>query len=159
MLLTCSATRPPGWPTTDELPDKFLVRWAVVNEPDKKRKTEGAIYIWVTYLSEKTETISESGWKDYLIPFSVTHKSNLRVHQSPYSTEDHKAITRVMGRIINKEKVVGTRKRGDAGGSRGKGKNGKSSKGKDGGTSGGSFSLSDDINFQNLPPTVLPDKK
>ena len=32
-----------GWPSADGLPDKFMVHWIVVEEPDKRTKTGGAI--------------------------------------------------------------------------------------------------------------------
>ena len=39
-----------GWPSADGLPDKFMVHWIVVEEPDKRTKTGGAIYVWATEL-------------------------------------------------------------------------------------------------------------
>lgn len=37
-----------GWPTTEPLPERFLLQWMLVEEPSKNRHTTGAIYLWIT---------------------------------------------------------------------------------------------------------------
>lgn len=39
-----------GWPTPRMLPEKFIIVSAVIEEPNKERGVEGAIYLWVTAL-------------------------------------------------------------------------------------------------------------
>ena len=39
-----------GWPSLVELPDKFLLHFAVIEEPDEELDTEGRIFIWSTDL-------------------------------------------------------------------------------------------------------------
>ena len=39
-----------GWPTPRMLPEKFLINGVVIEEPNKERGVEGAIYVWVTAL-------------------------------------------------------------------------------------------------------------
>ena len=56
-----------GWPSADGLPDKFIVHWIVVEEPDKKTKAPGSIYIWATDLSRDHETPETSGWKKFFL--------------------------------------------------------------------------------------------
>ena len=153
-----------GWPSTAPLPDKFLVHWTVVKEPDKQTKKEGAIYIWETNLSADAQA-QEDGWKKFLISFVVVDTLEPRVHKIPYTIEDHKTADGVNGRIKDGEIVIGHNnggKGGDGkkGDGKGKGKKGKGSQegsGKEG-NGGGSFSLSRDVNFQSLPEPVLPDK-
>lgn len=41
-----------GWPTGEELPEKFLLHFAVVEEPDDELDHEGAIYIWLTAIEQ-----------------------------------------------------------------------------------------------------------
>ena len=39
-----------GWPTPRVLPEKFIINSALIEEPNKERGVEGAIYLWVTSL-------------------------------------------------------------------------------------------------------------
>lgn len=39
-----------GWPSSSELPDKFLLHASVIEEPDSTEGTDGYIYIWTTDL-------------------------------------------------------------------------------------------------------------
>ena len=40
-----------GWPASVTVPDKFLLHYAVVDEPDKKNQQQGHIYLWLTDLA------------------------------------------------------------------------------------------------------------
>ena len=40
-----------GWPSPVATPDKFLLHFAVIEEPDDERGTEGAIFLWLTDLA------------------------------------------------------------------------------------------------------------
>ena len=150
-----------GWPSDDRLPDKFLVHWILVNEPDKKTKEDGDIYIWASTLSGPKEQ-AYGWWKRYLLSFAIQDPDEPRSYRTPYSTEAHKTAGDAVGKIKAGGSVVG-RNNGKGGGSGdgeggkgGKGANGDSGKGQ--GKGGGSFSRSDDISFHDLPDTVLPDK-
>jgi len=39
-----------GWPTPRMLPEKFIIVSAVIEEPNKERGVDGAIYLWATGL-------------------------------------------------------------------------------------------------------------
>lgn len=39
-----------GWPTPRMLPEKFIIVSAVIEEPNKERGVDGAIYLWATAL-------------------------------------------------------------------------------------------------------------
>jgi hypothetical protein len=39
-----------GWPAPNTPPEKFVLLAVVVEEPDKERKRQGALYIWVNAL-------------------------------------------------------------------------------------------------------------
>ena len=40
-----------GWPAAVSLPNKFLLHYAVIEEPDKKTDNQGSIYLWLTDLA------------------------------------------------------------------------------------------------------------
>ena len=44
-----------GWPSKSGLPQEFQLHWAIINEPDKIKNTEGAIYMWITELDNKNK--------------------------------------------------------------------------------------------------------
>ncbi len=44
-----------GWPSKSALPQEFQLHWAIINEPDKIKNTEGAIYMWVTELDNENK--------------------------------------------------------------------------------------------------------
>lgn len=43
-----------GWPTTDDLPHRFVLLSAVFDEPSPTRGHEGAIFIWVNPIEDNT---------------------------------------------------------------------------------------------------------
>ena len=45
-----------GWPSKSSLPKEFQMHWAIINEPNKIKNTEGSIYIWVTALDKENES-------------------------------------------------------------------------------------------------------
>jgi len=156
-----------GWPSSDPLPEKFLVHWIVIKEPDKVTKDDGHIYIWSTNLSGEIKK-EDGGWQQYLLSFGVQDLTEPRAYRMPYTREAHERSNGALTKLKNGELVMG-RNNGKKGNSKGKGKgkgNGKGDgkgkeqgDGKGGGKGGGSFSRSDDISFHDLPDTILPDKE
>ena len=43
--------RAQGWPSTNAVPEKFLLHGAVIEEPDQEKGVTGTIFIWLTDLS------------------------------------------------------------------------------------------------------------
>ncbi|WP_067864298.1 hypothetical protein [Neptuniibacter marinus] len=41
-----------GWPAEVVLPEKFLLHYGVIEEPDEAREVEGSIYMWLTALND-----------------------------------------------------------------------------------------------------------
>ena len=41
-----------GWPTFEELPENFQINWAIIEEPNKRLKKEGSLYLWIVELDE-----------------------------------------------------------------------------------------------------------
>ena len=44
-----------GWPSKSKLPEEFQLHWAIINEPDKIKNTDVAIYMWVTKLNKENK--------------------------------------------------------------------------------------------------------
>ncbi len=44
-----------GWPSESKLPQEFQLHWAIIDEPDKIKNTQGAIYMWITKLDKENK--------------------------------------------------------------------------------------------------------
>jgi hypothetical protein len=63
-----------GWPTPRMLPEKFAIVSAVIEEPNKERGLDGAIYLWITPLdSNRPSTVPRA----YKLPYLKDNHSQL----------------------------------------------------------------------------------
>jgi hypothetical protein len=145
-----------GWPSAEVLPDKFIVHWIVVEEPDKRTRAGGAIYVWATAPSSEKEASDTSAWRRFFLKLSPSNKGQPRAYGLPYSKGRHEESEGVLTQIKAGKTVIG--ERGENEGEEGDGEDGDGNGGPEGRGEGGSFSLSDGITFHNLPPTKLPKK-
>lgn len=143
-----------GWPSSNSLPEKFIVHWIIVKEPPKKTSEEGAIYVWATSLSQKQNNNKDKWWERLLLSFEPSDLTEPRSYRLPYSKELHENANDALGRIMKGERVGGSNngRKGDGEGD-GEGKGDGEGEG-----GGGSFSHSDDVSFHDLPPPHVPDK-
>ncbi|WP_221800046.1 hypothetical protein [Oceanobacter mangrovi] len=84
-----------GWPSTVAVPDKFLLHFAVIEEPDDQQNTAGAIYLWLTDLANN-ELAAEP-----------------RAYQMPYSQELHAEVESAMRRAKAGNLQLGIRRGGE----------------------------------------------
>jgi hypothetical protein len=150
-----------GWPSDERLPQKFIVHWIVVEEPDKETKENGAIYVWVTGIEEGEGSPSEEWSRMILARFFITLSpltaNQPRSHVVPYSKKKHEESEGIVAQIRSGKTVVGERGSGDPEDGR-EGEEGQGAGTREDGAGGGSFSQSNDITFHELPPPRLPKK-
>jgi hypothetical protein len=84
-----------GWAAAVNLPDKFLLHFAVIEEPDKRKNSDGAIYLWLTDL--KGDELAEQP----------------RAYQLPYDQETHARVESAMRRAQAGNPQLGIRRQGD----------------------------------------------
>jgi hypothetical protein len=82
-----------GWPTTDQLPDEFILIASEVQEPDPRRGIEGGMYWWV----RESDNLQQPP----------------RVYQLPYQEEIHQQADNVIKEQEQGAQYVG--RRGEAG--------------------------------------------
>ena len=70
-----------GWPTAEELPERFLIHWVVVKEPDKVEKADGGIYLWVRDIDPDNDSSLKFFQKDESL--------EPRAYRLEYSIEMH----------------------------------------------------------------------
>lgn len=137
-----------GWPTQDELPEKFRLHWAVITEP--KSDNEGGIKLWIT--SKHIETP---------ILLSTVDKTQPRAYSIPYTRENHQAVSQGVQMVKNGQivEMSMTGKQGKGGGGNGKPGNGKATGSGKRGTSGnyGGPESKGGLLYI-LPPSASPNK-
>lgn len=154
-----------GWPTEEQLPAKFEIKWITVEEPNKKTGDKGSIYIWAKNLQPKIKKL-ENGLP---ILHKKGEKNEPRLHVLPYNRAMHKQAGNIQKQIAKGKPFYGEIKKGKLkgqgngkkGGKGGKGKGGKmKGQGKNSGRTGNGFDLSNEQDpiFHELPPPVLPEK-
>lgn len=82
--------RAQGWPSSNPVPEKFLLHGAVIEEPDKENGVTGTIHLWLTDLS--------------------THQpaEQPRAHVLPYSKQLHSNAQEALRNMRNGELQLGT---------------------------------------------------
>ncbi len=136
-----------GWPALkSDMPEKVLIHWVIVKEPNKYTKFNGAIYFLVESAEEK-----KSSWLNI---FSYdNNRPEPRLFVLPYSRGLHEQVQNQMkGRMQRGQPILGELTKT----SKGKGKNGaKKADNKEG---GGSESQDQDWEFHELRPSDFLNK-
>ena len=91
-----------GWPANEEdMPEKVLIHWVIIKEPNKQTKFDGAIYILLESVKEE-----EDSW----LKFFTYKKSGIkpRLFELSYSRELHEQIEKQMrGKLKAGQPVLG----------------------------------------------------
>jgi hypothetical protein len=136
-----------GWPTTQKLPARFNVLWTAVVEPDKKTNNPGSIYLWAAELD--ANNVPSTRPRSYQLPYSDSLMRKITQAQ-----EKRERGVDVMGRIDDGQPVTRDELKNDI-------KMGKITKSGEELTAAETVPFMDDsarLNFEELPPVVLPDK-
>ena len=131
-----------GWPANeDDVPDKVLIHWVIIKEPNKQINSEGGIYILL-------ESAEEEKINPLLKFFAYKNNNEPRLYGLSYSRELHEQLVgEVMERLKRGQPVAGKLKKGKTNKKR-EGKN--KDKGKD-----GSESQEQDWTFHELLPSEI----
>ena len=81
-----------GWPSSEELPDRFRISWVVIQEPSKGDNKEGGLYLWVRHLNEVN------------IPYGMP-----RSYKLVWNEENHKIAQSALHKLEEGEKLNGTK--------------------------------------------------
>ncbi|MCY0964217.1 hypothetical protein [Parathalassolituus penaei] len=84
-----------GWAAAVAMPDKFLLHYAVIEEPDKRKNRKGAIYIWLSDLAG--DKLADQP----------------RAYRLPYDQETHAKVESAMRRAQAGNPQLGIHRRGD----------------------------------------------
>jgi hypothetical protein len=134
-----------GWPANEnDMPEKVLIHWVIVKEPNKQTKSDGAIYFLVESVSGE-----EDSWLDFFDYRSS--RVEPRLFQVSYSRELHEQIENQMrGKLRSGQPVLGKLSKLKGNGRKGK------EKGKEKGD--GSESQNQEWQFHPLRPSDFLNK-
>lgn len=156
-----------GWPSRAEMPPKYMVYWAYVQEPSKRDNDEGAIFFMVRHLEEDKKNDAL-----YALQYQGNNKDP-RLYRLEYTRDLHQQVNQMLAGIKKGQVFIGGKNapKGQGQG-QGKGKgNGKEGQGRGhgpgykgegkGNGKNGAFSFSyrsRDQYIYPLPPPKIPDK-
>jgi len=134
-----------GWPADeDDMPEKILIHWIIIKEPNKFTKSDGAIY----FLLESIEEIKANKVSKF---FGYREKNKPRLYGVKYNRELHEQLEKgVMPKLKKGQPVAGELTKG---GHRAKFDRGKSNKKGD-----GSESQEQEWHFHELRPSDIHEK-
>lgn len=146
-----------GWPTNDPTPQRFIMLWAEIKEPEPKIGFTGAIYIWL--LPYEADP-AKPGPLNY-----SPEAGEPRAHKLPYSRKVHEQLEAAKemikaGQMVMMERRKGKSGFGKSGESGGKGsipgeKDGQGRGKRPGGHEAEPY---DEFFFYQMPPPALPGK-
>jgi hypothetical protein len=148
-----------GWAAPeDAMPNKFMVHWVYVLEPDSSRDVHGGIFLWVTDL--------ESRPRDFTLNlFGYTPDRNEpRSVRITYTREMHKKMQEIQKMLAAGKRVVGKKKgngKGEGDGDEegeGNGKKGQSRSKKRNGQGDQGIGSEGEYEFYNLMDAKFPEK-
>lgn len=137
-----------GWPADQEdMPQKVLLHWVIVKEPNKAKEYKGAIYV----LLESAEEIKANKFARF---FGYNDDSiKPRLFQLRYSRQMHEKLEGVMSKLKQGQPALGEFKKGEEGKAKMKGKKGEPKNDGD-----GSESQEQDFEFHELRPSDFQGK-
>ena len=137
-----------GWPADEEdVPNKILIHWVIVKEPNKFEEFDGGIFILLETM-EKPKANRVARFFGY-----GKNKMEPRLFGLKYSRELHEQLEKVKGRLKQGQPVAGKLTKE---GKNGKGKKGQGKQGDKKG--GGSESQEQDWQFHELRPSDIHQK-
>jgi len=137
-----------GWPALQEdMPEKMVMHWVVIKEPNKAMSYDGRIFI----LAESVNEVESS----LLARFFGYRKEKIepRLYGLKYDRGLHEQLESVKGKLKSGQPVAGKLTKSGEQGDKGKGTKGKSSK-----KGGGSESQEQDWEFHELLPSDFHEK-
>lgn len=90
-----------GWASNDKLPDKFELKWVVIEEPNCN--SVGSIYVWVISVEQQSSFLTLLGYN--------ASASEPRAYKIPYSRTMHEHLSKMLTLIIDGRIVVGVGQR------------------------------------------------
>lgn len=135
-----------GWPSPNELPERFIITGMYVREPDPKTGDAGAIYLWVRVPGARTAQ---------LLGYRLDAREP-RAYRLPYDRNLHEQIAQFQRALLSGAMIGGVSRRGHLMGQPGDGQRGGQRPG--GGGEDGNGRPRGQVELYELPPAQQPDK-
>ena len=137
-----------GWPANEQdMPEKILIHWVIIKEPNKLTEFDGAIYILL-------ESVEESKGNKVSKFFGYSNnRLETRIYGLKYNRNLHEQLQKIKGKLGKGQPVMGKLSKDKE---TGKGKNGDAKKYDKNGD--GSESQEQDWEFHELLPSEIHEK-
>jgi hypothetical protein len=96
-----------GWPTEQELPGRFELLFATVQEPDEVMRTPGAIYVWAMSLPGEGPVSEADIYNPAEFDTRVGPEQMPRAYKLPYDRTTHREVHEAVIKIVQGTRQVG----------------------------------------------------
>ena len=96
-----------GWPTSAEMPDRFELVWAFVQEPDEATQSSGAIYVWAMTLPGDGPVDQAELYMPGAIDTRVKADQRPRAYIAPYTRYLHQQVEAAKIRMVDGVRQIG----------------------------------------------------
>jgi len=96
-----------GWPTAEQLPDRFELLWAFVQEPDEATRYPGAIYVWAMKLAGEGAIEEAEVYTPGAVDTRVAVAQMPRAYRLPYDRSSHKDVHDAVINLMEGTRQIG----------------------------------------------------
>lgn len=96
-----------GWPTSEQLPDRFELLWAFVQEPDEATRHPGAIYVWAMKLPGEGPIDAAEVYTPGAIDTRVAADQMPRAYRLVYERSAHEEVHEAVVNLIQGTRQIG----------------------------------------------------
>lgn len=96
-----------GWPTSDSLPDRFEIIFAIIREPDEVTRSAGAIYVWALTLPGEGAVDEADIYDPAALDTRVQPEQMPRAYRLAYDRMDHKLVNEAIIKITQGTRQIG----------------------------------------------------
>ena len=96
-----------GWPASAELPDRFELVWAFVQEPNEAIQSPGAVYVWAMTLPGEGPVDQAELYMPGAIDTRVEPNQRPRAYVLPYTRYMHEEVEEAKIKMVDGVRQIG----------------------------------------------------
>jgi hypothetical protein len=96
-----------GWPTSELLPDRFEIIYAIIREPDEVTRSPGAIYVWAMTLPGEGPVDEADIYNPAVLDTRVQPDQMPRAYRLAYDRMAHKLVNEAIIQITQGVRQIG----------------------------------------------------
>ena len=96
-----------GWPTSEDLPDRFEILYARIQEPDETMRVEGAIYVWAMTLPGEGPLDESDVYTPGMLDTRIRPDQAPRAYRIPYTRFAHEQVNEALLKMQEGVRQIG----------------------------------------------------